>query len=124
MNPLPFIRAGLILFAGWTCAQAAIHRMGLFVGIDQGLENETTLKFASLDANEMASLFRQSGLYGPEGISLLSNVSMEDIRRAMKAVETSALRYQRQGDQVYLIVYFSGHGDAQSLHIRGSKLMR
>jgi hypothetical protein len=119
------LRACLILFAALLPARAAgIHRISLFIGIDQGLENETSLRFAARDAKEMAAIFRQSGLYPADGLTVLANTSMESVRQAMRSVETSALRWKREGEQTYLFLYFSGHGDAQSLHIRGSKLMR
>lgn len=119
------IRSCLLLLAALVCApEAGIHRISLFIGIDQGLENESSLRFAARDAKEMAAIFRQSGLYPADGLTVLANTGIESVRQAMRTVETSALRWKRQGEQTYLFLYFSGHGDAQSLHIRGSKLMR
>ncbi|MDB5047215.1 MAG: peptidase caspase catalytic subunit p20 [Fibrobacteres bacterium] len=104
--------------------RAEVRRISLFIGVDQGLESEVALKFASRDAAEMAGLFRQTGLYGPENVMFQSNASLDQIRRAMSAVEATAIKWKSQGAQTYLFVYFSGHGDAQSLHVRGQKLKR
>jgi hypothetical protein len=120
-----FMRGCLIALAAWFSAQAAgIHRISLFIGVDKGLESESPLRFAARDAKEMAAIFRQSGLYPADGLTLLANASLEDIRQAMRSIEAAASRWKRQGDQTYVFLYFSGHGDAQSLHIGGSKLMR
>jgi hypothetical protein len=125
MKNLTLMRGCLVVLAAWIYAQAAgIHRISLFIGMDQGLESEASLRFAARDAREMAAIFRQSGLYPSDGLILLTNASMESVRQAMRSLETAALRWRKQGDQTYVFLYFSGHGDAQSLHIGGSKLMR
>jgi hypothetical protein len=125
MNNQVLMRVCLTLLAAWFSAQAAgIHRISLFIGMDKGLEGETSLRFAARDAKEMAAIFRQSGLYPADGLTLLTNTSMESVRQAMRSLESSVSRWKKQGDQTYVFLYFSGHGDAQSLHIGGSKLMR
>jgi hypothetical protein len=115
---------GFILLTLDLPLKAEIHRISLFIGMDHGLNSEPALKFASRDAKVMAGIFQQSGLYQSEGIVLLTNTSSESLRQSMKSITTSTLKWKRQGDQSYLFVYFSGHGDAQSLHVQGSKLER
>lgn len=117
-------RTALALLSICLSPQAGIHRIGLFIGVDRGLESEAALKFASRDAMEMAGIFRQSGLYGADDLVLLTNASLEKIHEAMVAVEKSARLSKKQGSQTYLFLYFSGHGDAESLHINDAKLNR
>ena len=113
----------LILCIGFT-ARAEVRRLALFIGMDHGLASESPLKFAARDAKEMARVFRQSGLYGSDKIIELSNASWDQVRKAMDAIKTSAQEGKNQGNQTNLFLYFSGHGDAKSLHIGGTKLMR
>jgi hypothetical protein len=117
---------GLFALACAAClpAAASVHRIGLFVGEDRGLDSESPLKFASRDAREMSALFRQSGLYDPEHIIFLSNLPLDRIQEKMQAIADSLALWKKSGGQNYLFVYFSGHGDAQSLHIHGRKLLR
>jgi hypothetical protein len=114
----------VLLLCAIATAQAEVRRMSLFIGVDKGLESETPLKFASRDAESMAGVFRQSGLYDKDGVQLLTNPDLEQVRDAMAGIETSVSRLKAKGVQTNLFVYFSGHGDAQSLHIRGKKLKR
>jgi hypothetical protein len=118
-------------FAGLLCllalsvtARAEVRRLALFVGIDQGLEDEARLHFAARDAKGMEALFRQTGLYRSEDIVLLANPDLDAVRKAMDRLAADAARLKSQGSPVQLFVYFSGHGDSKSLHIRGRKLMR
>jgi len=113
----------LILCLGLT-ARAEVKRIALFIGMDHGLESESPLKFAARDAEEMAGIFRQSGLYGTDGIIELSNASWDQVHQAMDAIKASALAGKNQGNQTNLFLYFSGHGDAKSLHMGGTKLKR
>ncbi|HKP94118.1 MAG TPA: caspase family protein [Fibrobacteria bacterium] len=118
------MRLGTVVLALYAQGISDVHRISLFIGMDQGLDTETKLKFASRDAGEMASLFRQTGLYQPDDIILVANKSLELVRQAMRTIESSAAKWAKQGSQTYLFVYFSGHGDAHSLHVRGQKLKR
>jgi caspase domain-containing protein len=118
------IRTCMALICAGFSARAEIHRISLFIGMDQGLASESELRFASRDAREMAGIFRQSGIYATDDIVLLANTSMESVRLAMKSIESSAARWKKRGEPTYIFIYFSGHGDAQSLHINGLKLKR
>jgi Caspase domain len=103
---------------------AEVHRMGLFIGNDRGLKSESELKYASRDAQEMSKIFRQTGLYQQADLILLTNTSLDQVQASMATIESSAQKRRKQGLQTQLFVYFSGHGDAQSLHIHGQKLNR
>lgn len=115
---LPFV------LAGFTLIPAKVHRIGLFLGMDRGLASEPPLKFAARDARQMAELFRQSGLYQKHELFEVTNKPLERVRRTMAEVEEAAKAKRAEGDQTHLFVYFSGHGDAQSLHVHGGKLDR
>ena len=122
---LSSLKPDFILFVFFcSFVSADVHRIGLFIGNNQGLMSETELKFAARDASEMASLFKQTGLYGDDGIILVNNKSMEQVREAFKSVEQSVQKWKANGSQTNLMLYFSGHGDAQSLHVRGKKFQR
>jgi hypothetical protein len=101
-----------------------VRRLGLFIGNDKGLAGELTLKFASRDAREMAGLFSRSGLYGSDRVILLENAGLSAVKKAMNSVDSMMQSWKRVGFETHFLVYFSGHGDSDALHIRGEKLLR
>ena len=118
------VRLLTIVLGCLSLAPAKIHRIGLFLGMDRGLASEPPLKFASRDARQMGEVFRQSGLYSPHEMFEVSNAPLDRVRAAMGEVEAAAKAPREAGDQTYLFVYFSGHGDSQSLHVQNGKLDR
>jgi hypothetical protein len=107
----------LLLLAA-TVAQAAPRRFALVVGSDRGDRSEVTLRYAADDAQRLAKVLTGIGGFHPEDVQVFTDVSASDVERAL--IELNA-RIRAQPEAL-LLVFFSGHGDADSLHLRGSRL--
>jgi Caspase domain len=98
---------------------AEVQRIALFVGEDQGLDEERTLRYASRDAKEMAEAFRHAGTFDEDRLYLLVNQPLEKIKEALDEVKGRVRELRKAGTESLVLIYYSGHGSAQGLHIRG-----
>lgn len=101
-----------------TVASATPRRFALVVGSDRGDRSEVTLRYAADDAQRLARVLTGIGGFRPEDVQVLTDVQASDVERAL--IELNARI--RQQPEALLLVFFSGHGDADSLHLRGSRL--
>jgi hypothetical protein len=113
------LAAGLLLA---TVAEAATVRVGLFVGNDVGLGPDEPLEYAEREARDMARLFQDYGDMVKERVILLQGGSAGDLRQAMLQVEAQIREIEARGDDVMLVVYYSGHASGDGLHMSGSLL--
>ncbi len=96
-------------------AGLANGRVALLVTSDTGLPDEPTLEYTRNDARRLASALVDVG-----GFEAANVVTLSD-RRADEILET--LRQLTAGPRIGTFVfYYSGHGDAGSLHAAGSRL--
>jgi hypothetical protein len=87
-------------------------RVAIVIGDNAGDADEVTLRFAETDAARVADALRSGG-FAAEDVITLDAASASDVRRALASIhEAHALAF----------VYFSGHGDAESLHLGGTRL--
>lgn len=112
---------GLLLCAGE--ASAAPQRYALIIGNNRGLADDVRLRFAQADAQRMARLLVSLGGFPEENTTVLKDRRAAVVRRALLSVNE---RIRRDVDgssrQVVLFVYYSGHADAQALHLSGTTL--
>ena len=112
--------AAAALFAGAPRdADAAVRRYALLIGADQGDAGDVELRFAESDATRVARILRDMGDFRPEDALVLSDVTADDVRRALIELNT---RIRSSSDESMLFVFYSGHADAESLHLRGTRL--
>jgi len=105
------------LFAG--PARAETRRYAVVIGANVGDPSDTRLHFAEADAAKVAHTLRSVGEF-PAGQTLQMNgVSADEIRRSL--IELNARLRQETADTV-LFVYYSGHADAENLHLGGTHL--
>lgn len=98
---------------------AAAGRVAVLVGANVGVAGDARLRFAEADAERMASILRDVGGFEPADVIVLKGTDAEGVRRALISVN-ARMREERDGS--LLFVYFSGHGDAESLHMKGTRL--
>jgi hypothetical protein len=122
MNPLS--RAAGILLAGFLAASAEVQRIAVFVGVDEGLEDERPLRYASKDARSMAETFRRAGTFDEDRIYLLTNTSLDKIKASLEEVKGRVRELRKAGTETLVLLYFSGHGGAEGLHIQGRKFSK
>jgi len=101
------------LLVALACGTAhAGDRVAIVIGDNAGDADEVTLRFAETDASRVAQALRSGG-FAAEDVFTLDGASVTDVRRALASIhEAHALAF----------VYFSGHGDAESLHLAGTRL--
>lgn len=114
---------GLIAVAT-LCAVAsradAGNRYALIVGNDAGDRDEQQLRYAELDADRMAATLGELGGFAAEDVVTLRGRDADSVRSALIAlndrIRTSG------GSDAMLVVYYSGHADADALHLGASEL--
>jgi hypothetical protein len=110
------------LFATDT-AFARVERFAILAANNVGARDEATLRYAEDDASKLAQVLEEIGGVAPENLLLLRGRDANTFRRALIAFN-DRIRARREDPEVepLLLVYFSGHGDARSLHFGDSDL--
>lgn len=98
--------------------RADAHRYALVVGANHGDPSDGALKFAESDAQKVAEVLRTAGQFAPKDVTVLTDVSATDVRRAL--IELNA-KIRNDTDGAMLLVFYSGHADGTSLHLGGSR---
>jgi len=97
-------------------------RLGLFIGNNVGLGQEEPLRHAEREAEEMARLFRTLGGVERGRSEVLVGQSADVLRDKLALVEGRVQEGTDRGDDVMLVVYYSGHASAETLHMNGTEL--
>ena len=112
-----------LLVCALLCAPALAHaevkRFALVAGNNHGLTSDITLRHAIADAERVSNVLSEIGGFAPENMLLLRDATADGFRQALT---TMFDRIQAQGsrDSSLLFLYYSGHADAQDLHLRES----
>jgi len=97
-------------------------RFGLFVGNNLGTSKEQPLVWARSDAEKMRKLFVDYGQMQPENAVLLTEVPALKVKRTLESLRSRIHAAKAAGHSTVFVFYYSGHGDAQSLHLGLSRL--
>lgn len=123
MSPLRLLLASLALLLpgllGRAPACAETRRYAVVIGENVGDAQDNRLRFAEADATKVAQTLRSVGEFPAAQTLQLSGVSADEVRRAL--IELNARLRAETADTV-LLVYYSGHADAENLHLGGSHL--
>jgi len=92
------------------------------IGNNYGDRSETGLLFAERDAREVAEALRIYGGVSSRRTTLVLGEQVEAVRRALIDVNAEIRAAVAEGRPTTLIVFYSGHADADSLHFDGSRL--
>jgi Caspase domain len=92
------------------------------IGNNNGDAGETALLFAERDAREFSDALRQHGGVSSERVRMLFDEDAAVVRRAILDASRAARASAEAGTPSALVVFYSGHADAQSLHLRGTQL--
>ena len=117
---------GLLLLA-WLCLPRTARALPtqtwlLSIGNNQGDGDELGLRFAERDAQQIADVLRQHGGISSRNTSLLLGETAPTVRRALQDLNAEIRNQISVGQPSALIVFYSGHADAGSLHLRGTEL--
>ena len=114
------VAACVVLVAGE--AHAAVVRYAVVIGNDRGDADETELLWAETDARKVFDVLHDLGRFEPANMVLLLDEDPDTVERALVDVNDRIRTATGRGDDVVLFVYYSGHADADALHLGGKHL--
>lgn len=100
-------------------AHAQERRAALVIGSNEGDASDVTLKYAESDARQVAEVLKRQGAFDAQATLELLAPNADEVRRALRRLSALA---SESGPLDTLVVYYSGHADAQALHLRGTRL--
>ncbi len=125
MSGLPRLLAALLLvFAALAPARAwaKVVRYAVIIGNNEGAADEGTLRYAERDATRVADTLRDLGGFHEENTVVLLGKGMAAVQRVLIAMNARVRSSTRAADQAVLLVYYSGHADADALHLGDERL--
>ena len=114
------VTAALTGFAGQ--AQAEVRRYAFLVGANHGAPHEVPLRYAESDVKAMADTLVELGGFESERVVQLRAPTAARVRKALLDLVLTIQRDLRGGGEAVLFAYYSGHADAQNLHLGGTEL--
>lgn len=121
------ILSGLILFvcSAVLCAlparaddDADAGRFALLIGSNLGDRGEPILRHAEDDASRLSQTLRLLGAFPADQVTLMTGPTAAEVRDAIIRVNARV----REHANGVLVVFFSGHADAQTLHLGGTRM--
>ncbi|MEO1171953.1 MAG: caspase family protein, partial [Myxococcota bacterium] len=86
------------------------------MGNNHGYRSETSLLYAESDARAVADALRAHGGVPSRQIRVLLDEGTETVRRTLEDIN-AAIRRRSDRERTALVVYYSGHADAEALHL-------
>ncbi|MFN3197327.1 MAG: caspase domain-containing protein [Bradymonadia bacterium] len=97
-------------------------RYAVVVGADEGLADEVSLRFAERDAARIADVLTRFGQVPEENLILLKGRSADDVTRVLGELGKRLAADEAADRESLLFFFYSGHADANELHLYGSRL--
>lgn len=110
------LTAGLSVLLLAANASADPRRFAVFIGSNIGDRHESILRHAEDDAVRVAQTVRSLGDFPPDQVLVLNGVTATELRDAIIRLN---VRVREQHDAV-LLLFYSGHADAEALHLAGT----
>ncbi|MCB9522427.1 MAG: caspase family protein [Myxococcales bacterium] len=92
------------------------------IGNNRGDADEVGLLYAEADARQVADVLRQLGGVPSDRITLVLGEQAPAVERRLAAIKAEVAAARQAGRPSALVVYYSGHSDAQALHLDGTRL--
>lgn len=112
------IRA-LVVLCALVAPALAGNRYALVIGNDTGDRDEQRLRYAELDADRLAATLEELGGFQRDDIVTLRGRDADSVRGALIALND---RIRTGAPDAMLVVYYSGHADAEALHLGTTSL--
>ena len=103
-------------------AHAASSRYALLIGANNGNSGDRPLRFAGEDAKRIASVLTEAGGFLAENVVVLADPDADRVRSALARLNARIRDEQGMNGDALLVVFYSGHADALSLHLGGTEL--
>jgi hypothetical protein len=100
---------------------ADVQRFAVLIGNDVGAPDEAPLRYAESDASRMADVLARVSGFAAENVVILKASTAEAALNALITVN-DRIRTSTSGSDSLLLVYYSGHGDRNALHLGQSHL--
>ena len=93
------------------------------IGNNRGDASDIELLYAERDAREFSEVLRRQGNVSSDRVRLLLDENADTVRRTLLGIN-AGLRVQNEGQRptTAILVFYSGHADAEALHLRGTHL--
>src|SRR3954454_20048172 len=111
------IAALCLVAAPSALAHAEVKRYALLVGANHGRPHEATLQYAESDVSRVADTLGQVAGFPSERVVRLVAATPARVRGALVDLNLTIQEQVRAGHEAVLFVYYSGHADAQNLHL-------
>src|SRR5947207_8907843 len=113
---------GCGLFLASAAAHAEVRRFALLVGANRGHATDTPLRYAESDVDSVATTLSQVAGFASERVVRLTAPTAARVRGALVDLSLAIQDQVRAGHEAVLFAYYSGHSDAQNLHLGGTEL--
>ncbi len=124
-NGLRFrILFALLCLLGLTTAAHALpdETWLIVVGNNRGDADEVELLYGERDAKELAEVLRTQGNIASDRVRILLDETAETVRRTLVGINAQLRSQSASGKPTALLVFYSGHADADAMHLRGTRL--
>jgi hypothetical protein len=91
--------------------------LAVVVGTNHGGPGQTELRFAEDDARAVAAVLESLGRYEGGKVQLLIRPSLKEVVEALEGLSVRPAGVRRQGGQVQVLFYYSGHARASALNL-------
>ncbi len=113
---------GVLLAMVPVAASAGEARYALLVGAHKGNADEPRLHFAGRDAERLREVLVTLGDFPQENVTVLADPSADRMRTALARMNARIREEVAHDRSSVLLVFYSGHADAESLHLGGTLL--
>jgi hypothetical protein len=110
------LAAAVALSALAPASHAEVIRFAVLVGHNRGQPDEANLRYAEADAEKMRDVLIDLGGFRHENVVLMQGADAVAMRQTIIAIN-ERIRGLTSSAQVVLLVYYSGHADAENLHL-------
>jgi hypothetical protein len=111
-----------LLLTANTVGASPGRRLALVVGANRGDGSDEPLRFAEADATRMARVLRELGGFQKDDIVELRTPDAPSVEKAMADLSSRAADEARAGRAPLILFYYSGHADADALHLAGTRV--
>jgi hypothetical protein len=115
-----WLAAFIALFLPLSAQALPANTWVVSIGENHGSASDVELLYAERDAKEMADALRQHGRVSSRRMSVLLGEPADTVRRTLQEVNVAIRAVAQQSDATALVVFYSGHADAEALHMDGS----
>ena len=98
-------------------AHAATHRMAVIVSQNLGGPGTIPLRYADADAHKVRDVLVELCGFGPDTVRLLPDAGRAEVVATLSEVSRRARTLTARGDDVLLLVFYSGHADRDGLRL-------